>query len=651
MKLTTIHIFIFCLITTYSFSQKYSLEYGKISSSDFKYVSPTNPDADAVVLYDIGDSKFIRTDQGYNIQFIRKTKIKINSRAGIDMAEIEIPFYKETNRIEKIVSLKATTYNIENGILKKSELNQDNIFEERVNENWYVKKFAMPNVKEGSVVEYTYTIETPFKFNLRDWEFQSTVPIAYSKYKVGMIPFYEYVYILQGASKFDDFKSYVSKGSERQFGSINFKDVIYEFTMKDVEAFEDVDFITSKNDFLTKIDFQLAVIHQPTGAKIEVMTTWPKLIDELNKHSDFGKFINKSKKHFEKQVLASSYENLNVEERITFGVNYVKNNFKWDGYYSKYASKEFKEFIREQSGNAGNINLFLTGVLQAMELDANPLILSTRKNGKVLTDYPISKFFNYIIVAINDNGTYYMSDATERLNPSTRIPVKCINDKGLIIKEDKELWVNLNPAFPSLTNKIMEMTIEKEKLNIDYQLSAKEYSGLYYRKNYSDDIDKLKEYVRKKGIELNSEIITKNVTDSDKPYVLNFKGNTIVEKFDGKIYITPFLKEPIQENPFTQKKRKYPIDFIYPKSNLITTTFTIPENHKIESLPESFKASNDLVEINYSCIKSGENKIIIQGLYNFKLGVYPPEDYNKLKFYYQQIIKYFNQQLVIVENT
>ena len=44
------------------------------------------------------------------------------------------------------------------------------------------KKFAIPNVKEGSVIEVFYTLESPFVFQFRSWEFQSEIPKLQSEF-------------------------------------------------------------------------------------------------------------------------------------------------------------------------------------------------------------------------------------------------------------------------------------------------------------------------------------------------------------------------------------------------------------------------------------------------------------------------------------
>ena len=66
--------------------------------------------------------------------------------------------------------------------------------------------------------------------------------------------------------------------------------------MKNVPAFNSEEFISSINDYIIKIDFQLSKIHTTSGVSIDVITTWEELSKELLTHQDFGKYINKSKR-------------------------------------------------------------------------------------------------------------------------------------------------------------------------------------------------------------------------------------------------------------------------------------------------------------------------------------------------------------------
>ena len=67
---------------------------------------------DAVVLFDKGTSRFVTQDNGFELMFERETRIKIQTEAGIKLAEIEIPVYKGKDDLEKVTDFEAKVYNM-----------------------------------------------------------------------------------------------------------------------------------------------------------------------------------------------------------------------------------------------------------------------------------------------------------------------------------------------------------------------------------------------------------------------------------------------------------------------------------------------------------------------------------------------------------
>ncbi len=646
---------VFALSIFMANGQKYSKEFGKIGQSevDLKEYA-LDKDAEAVVLFDIGKSRFEQTENFFDIVFEKATRIKILSEAGIKWAEIEIPFAKEGDIYEKVYDIEAVSYNFENGNLNKTILDASNIYDEKINEYWKVKKFAIPNVKVGSIIEYRYKIKSKNKFNLRDWEFQWKIPVVYSEYITKMIPFLEYTFMLQGSNKFDIQESYEDKGIPRYYGpprgtngDNSFYDMVYKFGMKNVPAFGDEEFITSINDYIIKVDFQLSKIYRMNGSSTEFISTWEELAKDLLKNWDFGKYISKSKKMASKLLNIKELSKKSKEERFNAILDYVKNNYNWNYTYGKFATKKPKELIKDKIGNCADINLFTIGLLQKVGIDAYPVILSTRGHGKIRTNYPFSHYFNYVVILAEFDDRVVLSDATEVLNRNDRIPPRCLNDKGLIVKKGDVNWAVLDCQFKSEATTYMQMDIKKNNIAVDLLKMGTGYEGMFLRKIYGDDIKKIK-----KKVAINNYIVdqasikVKNYLDKTKSYRLRYSFTTTPEIVNSKIYISPFLHEPITVNPLKQKERKYPIDMIYPKKQVYNTTITLPEGYQIDFIPENLKINNELFELNYSTEKYNDNLQIVF-YYYFKKPIYSSENYSKIKSYFDQIVKKGNEKIVL----
>lgn len=630
-----------------SYAQDFSRTFGSITQYEKEMTSyDKDPEAEALVIYNIGKSSFIRDESGFDILFEYRTKIKIFNKAGYKWADVTIPYYREGNIYEKVYDIKAYTYNYENGSLKRTELDEDNCYDEKLNERWNLKKFAIPGVKDGSIIEYTYKIETPYKFNLQDWTFQQKIPVLYSEYKVSMVPFFEYIFLLQGASKFDEQESYLDKGLKRYLGAIEYNDMIHEYIMKDLPAFRDESYITSIDDYIIKIDFQLAKVNRTDGLVTEIMSTWTKLNNDFIKYDNFGRYI-KAGQRFAKKELSDLLSGSQDREHFNKIVENVKYNYNWNGNNGKYAIKSIKEFTKEKTGNAAEINLFLAGILREAGFDATPVLLSTREHGKVKTNYPFRHFFNYVIVMVKIDDKPVLCDATDTYCKNDMIPFRCLNGQGLLVEKDKENWVWLaNTKLSRRTTTIdLEFSSDLDSITGDFTVITNNYDAVYYRSKYQDKPEDIEKLISEKNLQIVNDISTENYKDIEKPYKIFYKAAMPVEQIDNKLFFSPFMNMPVNRSPFTQSKRTYPVDMTYKKSRNYTARINIPEGCKISSIPENLEIDNKLITVDYKVIKGDE--LIISAFYTLKKASYDPLYYSKLRYYYNEIVKKFNEKIAL----
>lgn len=158
---------------------------GKVSVAELEEKEhPKDPSASAAILFKVGETRFDYSDsKGFELITKVKTKIKIYKKEGYEWANQEVGYYLDTSLNEFVSFSDACTYNLVGGKIEKSKLKSDGEFTEKVNKYWGRKKITMPNVKEGSIIEFEYTLKTGYFGSLRDWYFQSSIPVNYSEYK------------------------------------------------------------------------------------------------------------------------------------------------------------------------------------------------------------------------------------------------------------------------------------------------------------------------------------------------------------------------------------------------------------------------------------------------------------------------------------
>ncbi len=645
-KITLLTALLICSLPVV-FAQKFVNEFGKVAKDDMDYsVYPQDKTAEAVVIYDMGEAYFVRNDDNFEVIFEKATRIKVFKDSGKKWANVEIPLYRQGNIYETVSELEAYSYNVENGTMQRTKLDISTCHDEKLNERWILKKFAIPNVKAGSVIEYKYKVNSEYIFNFPSWEFQWRIPVIYSKYVTKMIPFYQYSWLLQGASSFDSQRSYEEGGVSHQYGFTEYHNMVYEYVKKDIPAFNDEEFISSHEDYIIKINMQLSKIINLNGSVRNIMTTWPEMIKDFISDEDFGGYISKSARTASKFFDIKTLSSVPEQEKFDSIMSFVKNNYSWNGENRTTCSKNLNTFLKDKTGNNANLNLFALGLLKACGINAYPVILSTRRHGKIRYDYPFNHFFDYVCLIADVNGKKVLTDATDPLNSNSRIPEKCINDRGLLIQKDKVEWVVLQSTIPSSKHTAISVNLTDSTQNSKIESTSKEYYALDYRNDWGENIKTIQKSLVKKGYNVvDSSIVVKNLNKIKAPYVLNYKVEDKPERINGKIYVSPFLNENLKENPLKQQSRTYALDMIYPTKQSFIAEIKIPDGYKIDFIPENEKIMNDEFGFDYT-ILTNDTTVIVNFSYYFKLPVYPADEYLKIKYYFKEIVNKGNEKVV-----
>ncbi|MEQ9405118.1 MAG: DUF3857 domain-containing protein [Cyclobacteriaceae bacterium] len=638
---TKILIYTLLLLTFSGFSQTTDAPGGIENSVVAATEIDQFPDAEAVVLFDKGVSQFYE-NEGFKISFTRTRRIKILKKSGYKWADIVIPFYSDGyGKTEVIKNIKAYTYNYEDGSVVTTPVNPESIYREKINDYWNKMVFALPQVKEGSVIEYQYELETPFLFNLPDWEFQSRIPTLISEYEVGILPYYEYVYIAQGMKGFAKFNQFDRRFSSQNIGysAVEIRENVFQFGMENIPAFESEDYITSIDDYIMKIDFQLSKINFIQGGSREIMSNFSDISTAFIEHDSYGKFLKKSGKKAAEQVEGMNLAGKTDAEKIKKIVGHMKESYNWNGQNRRYTSQSVKEFINNKKGNSSELNLFLTAMLRAAEMESHPVLLSTRSNGKIRGDYPFESSFNYTLSLVTTENGNILLDATDSFLKFDRIPSNCINEKGLIVRKNSEEWIDLRSDVISTESYFYDLEFKPDEgsLSGSYEIKSTEYHGRINRSGIGNNVEGIANYFDSKAGEINN-VVTENYADIDSPFIIRFEGKSEVEKIGNQYYILPFGNFPVKENPLKAKDRSYPVDMVFKSHKEFVSSIEIPEGYKVTDYFKPYTLENELIEIRYS-VNVEDKKIVSRGSYVFKKDIYQPSEYSRLKYYFNEIVK------------
>ncbi|MDD2962307.1 MAG: DUF3857 domain-containing protein [Bacteroidales bacterium] len=606
--------------------------------------------ADAVVLFDSGESFFIDGSNGIEMVFVKHIKIKILSEAGIGAASFQIPLYEGKSGIENLYNIKGFSYNFEGDLVRKTELKKDAVFKERINDQWSARRLTFPDVRVGTVVELEYMISSPYVFEFRDWDFQSQYPVIHSQYKTRMIPFYEYIYLIKGNIEKIQRKSYEDGFSRRGMFGIQFNEMVYEFWASELPGLVSERFAPSSKDYNTRVDFQLCTVIFPGGGKERILTTWEELIDDYLSDDLFGKYIKKAQKWGLKNLPVDSLLQLSEKERMGYVVDYVKRNYRTDGVLRwSRAKKSFNDFVKQRDGNAANLNLMTIGLLKAAGIDVVPVVLSTRLNGEIAYDYPFRHYFDCVVALVRSSGGTMILDATNPVAPLGELPLICYNGKGLIVEKGALQWcvlalpghsveaTNFNLTFNG-SDTVMTLAISSELTGFpatewrDKLLQNPESVNQFFKNDLFNDKD--------------LEVVVRNQSDIKLPLMFDGSLSIPVPKKSSRLIVRPFWGQSVAVNPFQSAERSLPIVIPYTGRRSFVFTMELPGNYKATQLPENKSLTIGGMSLQYVAALN-DKKIVISGHYSVTKSFFAVAEYNEIRQFYNYLIKTFNQEVVV----
>ncbi|MEA5461827.1 transglutaminase domain-containing protein [Arcicella sp. LKC2W] len=656
---TTLRYTLLCVCSTLfhlsTFAQDLPIKFGKIDIADLQMkVYPKDTAAEAVILADYGESYHQYSSVvGLQMIYFRHRRIKILKKAGYDWATHAIlTTHSRSGGKEYISDLKGATYNLVDGKIVTEKLSKESIFDEKISEYHSQKKISLPSVKEGSIIEYTYRITSDFDTEIKAWEFQKSIPTIWSEYRVMIPSFYKFQVISQG---YEPFLISEKKGENINFGP-NVESELgdkFRWVMKDVPALKEEPFMTTIDDYRAQIEFEIAAYTPKGGSHKYYSITWQDFAKTLNDYENFGLQLKKS--HFIKDVAT----NIKVTAKDTLSkvqaaYDYVSKNMTWNGNTSFFSSSNLKKAFETKTGNCADINLLLVVLLRELGLQADPVVLSTRDNGRVLDNYVLERKFNYVIAHTIVDGKPMLLDATEPMSKLGVLPIRCLNENGRLIQENTADWISLSSKEKMSKTLILNMNITPEgQVNGNLDIAFAGYYGQDYRQRIKKETkDKFIENFKKShpNWEITKTSI-EGIEDFTVPLVTKFE-TSINEKSNvagNLIYLSPMIGEGEEKNPFAGSERKFPVDFGTLVDETFVATYTIPAGYVIEEIPKSIKVSlpEDGGRFMFVIGTQDQGKITVSSKISLKKTTYLAEEYESLRKFYDQIVQKHAEQIVL----
>ncbi len=603
-----------------------------VSAYDLSYKEcPFDKEATAVVFVDEAQSDY---NDEYNLITYHHVKVKILKDKGIEYGNIEIPYYLEDD-FENISSVEGTIYNNGN-VVTSWKLDKKSVYTQKENKYWGEVKFAFPEVKVGSIIEYTYESSKKTYGGLKEWIFQQEIPVLRSSYLVSILPNTEFAYAVQKSPEMNiDIKPNKSEGK-------------ISFEMDNIAGLRDEKYIDSKNDYLQKVSFQLSKFQDR-----KIMQTWDQVNNEMYTDADFYGQLKKNvpgTDDFIKNLKQDSIE-LNRMKKV---YTYVRDNITWNNINSRFSPDGIKQAWEKKTGTSGDINLILINLLRSAGLDANPVLVSERYNGKVHRESTMIDQFNTVYACVTINNKQYYLDATDKYNSCTLTPYEILNTTAFIVNHKKGNLIDIIDTTALYTERIgIDATVNAEGiLKATFIANSFDYARDYRLKNFSTKSTTENEKLFSGNVsDLNfSDFKTENA-DSDLN-LLTTKGSFSLPLNNSNQYyfLTTNLLTGLSDNPFMSDNRFSNINFGYKQLIQLTFHVAIDKSFAIDALPKSVKLTDpdgDIVFTRLVFADKEQNDMRVTSTFETKQNLYPVSQYEIIKNFYKKLFEMLNEQIVL----
>lgn len=624
------YLLLFILFITYSVTAQLNpkTKWGNLSTAEIDYKEvPFEKDAPAVILYEKGDMTIARLDN----QNIIYKRIKILTEEGKKFANQEI-LYHDLYNFDEIRYVKAQSINIVDGKEVRTSVKNSEIYDTEVSGTLRSKRFAIPNVKVGTIIEFEYTHFSKNNYYFEPWRFQHEIPTLYSTFQINIQAAYEFMPICSG----EKIVKYARENEKLR----NHRNV---WTIQDVPSIDKIDYTYNKQDAAEKIFFQLKGYININRDHVTEMMSWT----DLNK-----KILDYDDKNIDNAIVRKLSLNispgLNEIDQIEKVLAYLRKNYSWNNYYSQTSSQSMGNLDKNKRGNSADLNLLLNQLLKSKKIHAQLVLVSLRENGRVKKVFPFSNQFNtYINLITLNSGETILVDALYTDEKDYKfIPLNNFNQWGLILSRGKETFVNMNPVL-SEYHSLQNYTFKDGK----FLLTQNDKRNGYFKENIKDLLGIQPYNLQEHSLDIFVNELRRDARESEED---NFEMERIISESVAPgsfMNIENPLRSVVSQFQLKEQSRERALEFNFPFYYKTDVVIEIPDGFKVE-IPQNFNVHNqtptkDLVYFQSAEIKDG--KLVMHIEFYLGKAVYD-QNYAQIKAFFDKTNLDVNKDLLLKKN-
>lgn len=634
---------ILMVLSVQLFGQHQFLTKPKIEVEDLKYTkSAIDEKAPAEVIFRQIHYQ-VETNGTLNIKLLDRVKIFDKARAG-NYLDKEISVYEyEGGRNESLTSLRAYTYNLEGENIQQAKVERDSKFRSKEDKRYNITKFTFPEIKNGSVIEYSYHIISPNPFEIPKFTIEEDIPVRYVEYIFDAPKSFGYNINYQG----NLFPQHRVVDVRNIYGAPH---NTWRLAFENLKPFGEEDHVLSNDRYKTAIRAELNSYHNGENFQ-SFASSWDDIKTQLNKHEKFGSQLNKQ--NLVKDILPTEIKSTPDQLlRASKILKFVQQNYSWDNSNSVITDKGIKNTIKDKTGNSAELNMLLIMLMRNAGLDAHPVVLATIGRAPLLAHLPSINNLNYVVAGVKINNHVYIYDASSKFSEANILPPKVYNGTAYMITPKEAVQLMMANGTKSHTYLTVESVLMPDGTFLgkfsdrDTATFAMLNADLYAE----DPAEYQKEYKERYTFPFKN-IKTNNVNNNEFETTFDYTSNTFADNLGSKLAFNPLLFLYAANHSFSQSsERKLPIQFISRYDKVKKSTITLPDGYVFENIPKSqkIKTEDDGILYSYTVTQQG-NRLTVETITTIDDTEFPREYYPAFKQIFDTITKLEGQVVTAVK--
>jgi hypothetical protein len=605
--------------------------------------SPLDPGAGAVVLFKRGRIDVIEQSSLFWTTRIQTyVRIKVFNDAGREAANVSMdaPKFMRLSKIEGRTILPSG----EIIPLDSSKVFHGKAYEGGGHFAILQTTFSLPSVVPGAIIEFQ-TDEYEDWFYPDPWIFDTNgIGTLDSSLKVTIGPrLLMAQYPLETTvNRISITQSQTVKGGE------------FDYSIKNLRPIQREPFSLPFRDMATMVLFTPRELGFG-GDVYPLIMKWDDVGAEIKKEMDGLEKTEKEAKSKAKELTDKISDPRKKAETL---YSYLQQNIVSSDVIGVGIGRTADEILSAKRGDPDEINALFVLMLREAKVDADFVLLATQNWETLVRSFPNRNQFSRAITRVDLKDGPVFADPADAAAPFGDLPWYERGVLGLAVKGSKiqEAAIPAGSEDDNVsTVKSMMQVAKNWTIEGDEEVDMKGAEGIEFRADLMDEApakqeERLTDYFAGGNSDVSiTEITHPEFRDSSQPFVLkaHLKATLTSEIGQSGLLLNPWMSDQFERPLFKTTVRHSAVRFHNPEKRMMTTTWQLAPEIKVEQLPKEVKIENDVGGFSHSCSQSG-NTVTCTRTYSLKkMLLQTSVDYLNAKKFFDDIAKQDQEGVIL----